>query len=99
MTEGPNILDLLEAGREDAAVALLLEGVHLVGAIGPRSVRAAIEASRRLFGGDLMETICFMHNRHPWLLGQTVMERAEQSEEDVAFIINMIGAIEAGVYV
>jgi hypothetical protein len=30
--------------------------------------------------------------------GLTVMDRAERSDEDVDFVIEIIGAIEAGVY-
>lgn len=99
MTQPPNLLMLIEAKREDEAVALLGEGVHLVGAVGSRSAKVALEAASRLFGGDLIGTIRFMNHRHPWLGGQTVMERAEQSDEDVDFVIDMIRAIEAGVYI
>lgn len=97
MTEQPNLRKLIEAGQEIEAAALLKEGVHLVGAVGPRSTRVALEATERLFDGDFMGTIRFMNHRHPWLGGQTVMERAEQSDEDVEFLLDMIGAIEAGV--
>jgi hypothetical protein len=99
MTEQPNLLKLIEAGQEIEVIALLKEGVHLVGAVGSRSARIAIEATERLFDGDFMGTIRFMNHRHPWLAGQTVMERAEQSDEDVQFLLDMIGAIEAGVYI
>lgn len=97
--ERPNLLRLIEADHEHEAIALLEEGVQLVGAVGPRSIGVALEATKRLFGGNLMSTIKFMNYRHPWLLGQTVMERAEQSDEDAKFVIDMIGAIEAGVYI
>ncbi|MXO64549.1 DUF2384 domain-containing protein [Altererythrobacter endophyticus] len=39
-----------------------------------------------------------MNRRHYWLGGETPIERAEQSEEGLAFILDMIGAIDAGVY-
>ena len=90
---------LIEAGRSSDAAALLCEGVHLLGATGERSSRAALEAARRLFAGDLLSTIFFMNKIHPWLGGQTPLERAEQSEEGLEFVIDMIGAIEAGVYI
>lgn len=99
MTQLPNLLKLLDAGCEDQAIDLLNKGVHLVGAVGPRSAKVALEASKKLFNGDLRATIEFMNNRHPWVGGVTVMERAEQSDEDVDFLIDMIGAIEAGVYI
>lgn len=99
MTEQPNLLKLIAAGREMEATALLKAGVHLVGAVGLRSTRVARAATERLFDGDFMGTIHFMNHRHPWLAGQTVMERAEQSDEDVDFLLDMIGAIEAGVYI
>lgn len=83
----------------DEAIALLKRGVHLVAATGPRSSEVAIEAARRLYAGDLLATVWFMNRRHPWLGGQTPIERAEQSDEGLAFVIDMIGAIEGGVYV
>ena len=98
MMEHPNILELISAGREEEAVSLLKEGAHLVGAIGPRSAKVALEAAKLLFNGDLLSTMNFMNYQHPWLGGLTVMERAEQSDEDVDFVIDMIGAIQAGVY-
>jgi hypothetical protein len=99
VTEGPNILKLIEADRKDEAVALLTQGVSLVGAIGPRSAQAALEVAAQLYAGDLMGTIYFMNRQHPWLGGQTPIERAEESEEGLEFLIDMIGAIEAGVYI
>ena len=40
------------------------------------------------------------HAQVPSLAGwPTPLERAEQSEEGLAFVIDMIGAIEAGVYI
>ena len=73
--------------------------MHLVGATGQRSRRAALEAATRIYAGDLLSTIFFMNKIHPWLDGQTPLERAEQSEEGLEFVIDMIGAIEAGVYI
>ncbi|WP_202385458.1 MbcA/ParS/Xre antitoxin family protein [Altericroceibacterium endophyticum] len=55
-------------------------------------------SGRTLYGGDLVQTIHFMNRRHYWLGGETPIERAEQSEEGLAFILDMIGAIDAGVY-
>lgn len=99
MTVGPNLLELIEAGREDEAAALLMYGAHLVGAIGPRSIKAALEAACRLNAGDLLGTIYFMNRQHPWLDGQTPLEKTEESDEGLEFVIEMIGAIEAGVYI
>lgn len=65
MTKCPSILELVNAGREEEAVSLLKEGVHLVGAIGPRSAKVALEASKKLCIGDLMGAIEFMNYRHP----------------------------------
>ena len=99
MTHSPNLAALLQAGRGHEATELLREGVHLVGATGKRSRRAALEAATRIYAGDLLSTIFFMNKIHPWLDGQTPVERAEQSEEGLEFVIDMIGAIEAGVYI
>lgn len=99
MNENANILKLIEAGREDQAIALLMQGMHLIGASGPRSAQAALEVATRLCAGDLMGTIYFMNRQHPWLEGHTPIERAEASEEGLEFVIDMIGAIEAGVYI
>lgn len=99
MTKSPNILELIEADREAEAIAQLMGGVRLTGAVGPRSAKAAIKAAADLFAGDLMKTITFMNYRHPWLQGQTVMERAEDSDEGLEFVLDMIGAIQAGVHI
>ena len=40
-----------------------------------------------------------MNQIHPWLDGQTPLERAEQSDNGLEFVIDMIGAIEAGVFI
>ncbi|MAW91049.1 MAG: hypothetical protein CL575_05310 [Altererythrobacter sp.] len=94
-----NLVTLIEAGRSSDAAELLRDGVRLVGATGVRSNRAALEAATRIYAGDLLSTIFFMNKVHPWLNGQTPLERAEQSDEGLEFVIDMIGAIEAGVYI
>ena len=99
MHSSPNLVTLIEAGRSSNATVLLREGVHLVGATGERSNRAALEAATRIYAGDLLSTIFFMNKPHPWLEGQTPLELAEQSEEGLEFVLEMIGAIEAGVYI
>lgn len=99
MPSSPNLVTLIEAGRRSNATVLLREGVHLVGATGERSIRPALEAATRIYAGDLFSTIFFMNKPHPWLEGQTPLERAEQSEEGLEFVLDMIGAIEAGVYI
>ena len=94
-----NIMKLIEAGRELEATAMLMDGVHLVAATGPRSAKAALDAATRLFGGDLMSTILFMNRRHYWLEGETTIERAEKSDEDLEFITDKITAIDYGVFI
>lgn len=39
-----------------------------------------------------------MNKIHLWLEGQTPLGRAEQSDEGLEFVIDMIGAIEAEDY-
>ena len=90
---------LLKEGRRRGASELLREGAHLVTATGERSARAGLEAATRICLGELSSTIFFMNKIHPWLDDQTPLERAEQSDEGLAFVIDMIGAIEAGVYI
>lgn len=99
MRRHPNLVTLIEAGRSSDAAVLLRKGVHLLGSTGERSNRAALEAASRIYAGDLLGTIFFMNKVHPWLDGQTPLERAEQSDENLEFVIDMIGAIEAGVYI
>lgn len=99
ITDQANIVELIEAGREGEAIPLLLREVRLVAAVGSRSARAALATATRLCAGDLLATIWFMNRPHPWLSGQTPIVRAERSEEDLEFVIDMIGAIEAGVYI
>lgn len=76
MTERPNILLLTESGRKEEALAVLREGIHLAAAKGARSSHAAFEAATRLYGGDVVATAWFMNRQHPWLAGQTPIERA-----------------------
>ena len=90
---------LLKAGRRQEANNLLREGVHQVGATGERSSRAAVQAATRIYAGDLLSAIFFMNKIHLWLDGQTPLEPPEQSEEGLELVIDMIGAIEAGVYI
>lgn len=95
----PNILSLGESGRKDETLAVLREGFRVVAATGARSSQAAIEAAMRLYGGDVVATAWFMNRQHLWLAGQTPIERAEDSDDGLEFVIDMIGAIEAGVYI
>lgn len=94
-----NLLELIGTDRNDEAARLLAEGIHLVGASGDRSLAVALEAARKLFGGDFRSTVEFMNRRHPWLDGQTPLERAEASDDGRDFVLSMIGAIESGVYI
>ena len=97
MTHSPILATLLQAGRRHEATELFREGVHLVGANGERSRRAAFEEATRVCAGDLLSNIFFMNKIHPWLDGHTPLDCAEQSEEGLALVLDMIGAIEAGV--
>ncbi|MBM0169531.1 MbcA/ParS/Xre antitoxin family protein [Altererythrobacter sp. C41] len=99
VTERRNILALIDAGREDEAVNLLAEGFHLAAAVGSRSTKAALEAAARLYAGDLLDTAYFMNRPHQCLEGQSPIERAEESDEGLELVLNMIGSIEAGVYI
>ncbi|MAR55566.1 MAG: hypothetical protein CMM93_00130 [Rickettsiales bacterium] len=73
--------------------------MHLVGATGERPTRVALEAAARICADDLLSTIFFMNKIHLWLGGQTPLELAEQSDEGLEFVIDMIGATEVGVYI
>lgn len=87
-------------GNDDEEAKKLLRQSYAVrAAIGDRSEIAALAAARMLFGGDLWETIKFMNRPAPSLGRSTPMELAEESEEGLAAVLNLIGAIEAGVYV
>ena len=99
MHNHPNMVTLIEAGRSSDAEMLLREGVQLLGSTGERSNRAALEVATRIYAVDLMSTIFFMNKVHRWLHDQTPIERAEQSDESLEFVIDMIGAIEAGVHI
>lgn len=94
-----NLLELPGPSRSEHAASLLIDGIHLVGAVGERSASVALEAAEELFGGSLLSTIHFMNYRHPWLNGQTPLERAEESDEGADFVVSMIRAIASGVYV
>ena len=94
-----SLAELLEQGREAEAAAMLMKGVHLKAAVDHRSVEVALQVAKRLYAGNLLSTIWFMNRQHPWLGGQTPIERAEESDEGMAFVLDMLGAIEAGVYI
>lgn len=94
-----NIRALIDAGREKEAIAVLIEGVQLRAAVGARSAQAALKAAMHLYDGDVVATVWFMNRQHPWLGGQTPIERAEESDDGLEFVIDMIGAIGAGVYI
>lgn len=97
MTDRPNILALLAAGKQDEAIALLITPISLAAAIGPRSAHAALEATTRLFGGDIEQTARWM-SAHSAYLGASPCECAERSEGDLQRVLNFIGGLEAGVY-
>lgn len=99
MPKHPNIRDLIEDGRQDEALAVLSKGFQVVAAEGARSANAALEAATRLYDGDVLVTAWFMHRPHQWLGGQTPTQRAEESDEGLEFVLEMIGAIEAGVFI
>ena len=99
MCSRSNLVILIDAGQRSDAAALLREGVHLLGATGERSSRAALEAATCIYAGDPLSTIFFMNKIHPSLDGQTPLECAEQFEEGVKFVLDMVGAIEAGVHI
>ncbi|WP_157668227.1 hypothetical protein [Croceicoccus marinus] len=46
-----NLLELIETNRNDEAAELLTDGIHLVGAIGDRSLAVALETAKKLFAG------------------------------------------------
>lgn len=99
MAEFPNIRALIDAGREEEAIAVLMEGVHLRAATGARSAQAALEVAKLFYGGDVKATAWFMTRPRGWLGGQTPIERAEESEEGLELVIDRIRAIDAGVYI
>lgn len=94
MTEYPNIRALIDAGREEEAVALLMDGIRLPAATGARSVRAALEAALRLYHGNLKSTALFMNRPRSWLCGQTPLESAEESEAGLQVVIDRIMALD-----
>jgi hypothetical protein len=97
VTEAPNLLTLVEAGREAEALELLRKPMTFVAASGPRSANAALEAATRLFGGDLEATVRWMSARSSYL-DASPCERAERSDEDARQVTRFILGIEAGVY-
>lgn len=99
MMKDVNLIELADAGRTEEASQLLTDGIHLVGATGERSLEVAIKAARELFEGDFYSTVLFMNRHHPWLKGKTPLEHAEESDEGREFVMNLIDAAVAGVYI
>lgn len=99
MHRHPNLVTLIEAGPSSDAAVLLRKRVHLHGSTGERSNRAALEAATHIYAGDLLSTILFMNKINPWLDGHTPLEHPERSDAGLKFVIDMIGAIEAGVLI
>lgn len=94
----PDILQLRHASKEQELQDLLTRHFDVTAAIGPRSTAAASEVVTRIYYGDLLKTIVFMNVPHAWLGGRTPLERAEESDEGLADVMDFIGAVEAGTY-
>ena len=98
MTIKPNIMELIRAGKQDQAIALLSQPITIKAAAGPRSAKAALHAAEVLFGGDVEGTARWMTARSPYL-HMTPLECAEQSDVGLQTVIGMIDRIGHGVYV
>lgn len=97
LTETPNILKLIEAGKQEEAMALLMTPITITAAVGPRSVQAALEVATLLLDGNLAQTARWM-TMHNFVLGMSPRDYAEQSEEGLQRILALIRQIDAGVY-
>jgi len=97
MTIKPNIMELIQAGKQGEAIALLRQPIAMKAAVGPRSAKAALHAAEVLLGGDVEGTARWMNARSLYL-HMTPLERAEQSEEGLQTVIEMIDRIGHGVF-
>lgn len=52
-----NLLELPGPSPSEHAASLLIDGIHLVGAVGERSVSVALEAAKELFGESSRQSI------------------------------------------
>ena len=97
MTVKPNIMELIQAGKQDEAIALLSRPIAIAAATGARSAKAALHAAKVLFGGDVEATGRWMNARSLYL-HMTPLECAEQSEEGLQTVIEMVDRIGHGVF-
>ena len=97
MTMRPNIMELIQAGKQDEAIALLRQPIAIKAAAGVRSAKAALHAAQVLFGGDVEGTARWMNARSLYL-HMTPLECAEQSDEGLRMVMGMIDRLEQGVY-
>lgn len=97
MTVKPNIMELIQAGKQDEAIALLSQPIAIRAAAGPRSAKAALHAAEVLFGGDVEGTARWMNARSLYL-HMSPLERAEQSDEGLQRVIEMIDRIGHGAF-
>jgi hypothetical protein len=98
MDERPNLTELIEAGRQDEAIALLREEVMLRPVIGERSAIAALAFANALASGNLMGTARWM-TKYSTALRGTATEIAETSEEGLQRVLTFISQIEHGGYI
>lgn len=87
----------LQAGRRDAAIALLRHSFPVAAATGDRSAQAALAAAVQLFDSDVERTARWMTARSVYL-GATPLECAERSDEGLNQVLHMIAQLEQGVY-
>lgn len=97
MAAKPNIMELVQAGKQDEAIALLSQPIVIRAATGPRSAKAALHAAEVLFGGDVEGTARWMNARSLYL-HVSPLECAEQSDEGLERVIGMIDRIGHGVF-
>lgn len=98
MGEKTQLLELLEAGKRDEALALLRQPTTTAAATGERPAEAALAAAVKIFAGDVEQTRRWMTSRNAFL-GKSPQECAEQSTGGLNEVLHMIAQIEAGIYV
>src|SRR5690349_4615442 len=97
MADRPELLEHLQAGRQDAAIMLLRQSFPIAAATGDRSAQAALAAAVQLFDGEVEQTARWMTARSVHL-GATPLECAERSDEGLDQVLRMISQLEQGVY-
>ena len=78
---------------------LLCEDASLVGASGGRTDSATLETATRICSGEQLSNFLFVNKIFAWLGGLKLLKKAAMLGDGLEFLIDILGALEAGVHI